>query len=384
MDYILAARGLRNFAAGFLNVSVPLYMRNVLQYNYLELGLIFGVTSISTAALTILFGILGDKSGRVRSLLLASSLLPLSSVILLSSRSFALVFLANALGSYGIAGGTVGGSTGGYVAPLQNALLAIKSPVSRRTTVFSRAMLIGGLSASAGALLNNLEDYRLLFALGLLITLASALLFIMVRDEPREKAQQEGVKPNGNKVILKFGITGALNGVSQGLVTPFFTVLFSSLFRASNGLIGDVMGLGTLLSSVTVLLTPALTRRLGFVNLIGVTRIISASLFIAFPLSPSFIVASSLYIVGSLLRMVSLPAQQSLMATLSDRRSESTTFAVNQTARTLPSSAATYFSGFSIEYISIEIPFVVAALVTFVNVGFYYAFFKRDQFRITD
>jgi MFS family permease len=359
-------------------------MRNVLQYNYLELGLIFGVTSISTAALTILFGILGDRSGRVRALLIASSLLPLSSVILLTSRSFSMVFLANALGSYGIAGGTVGGSTGGYVAPLQNALLAIKSPANRRTTVFSRAMLIGGLSASAGALLNNLEDYRLLFMLGLFITLVSALLFIMVGDEQQRKGREEGVKSQGNKVILKFGVTGALNGVSQGLVTPFFTVLFSSIFRVSNGLIGDVMGLGTLLSSITVLLTPALTKRLGFVNLIGVTRIVSASLFIVFPLAPTFMVAGLVYIVGSVLRMVSLPAQQSLMATLSSARSESTTFAVNQTARTLPSSFATYFSGFSIEYVSIEIPFVVAAFITFANVGFYYAFFKKDQSKISD
>jgi MFS family permease len=378
---IIWSRVFRNFAAGFLNVAVGLYMYTDLHYTFPLIGTVFGAASLAAPLLNLVFGFASDVYGRKRMLVVGNSLLVASTVLLLVTSSYYGLVAASMLGSFGLAGGTVGGGVGGYVAPMQNALLAEKAPHGERTRYFSLASLAGGVSSSVGAFLTNISDYRTLFAVGLVISTAATLVVVFISESSIRKPAKEAFRFRSGRSIAKFSVTGALNGFGQGLVTPYFSVLFKSRYHISNGLIGDIMGAATLITAFSLYFTPYLTRRLGFVNLISLTRGVATVLLAAFPFIPGVVLASADYFCFTMLRMVSLPAQQSLMMGMVTENERGTATSVNQASRLLPSSAATFLAGY-LFYGSFELPFIVSVPVNLLNLVFYNVFFKKDEKKV--
>ncbi|MEM0322157.1 MAG: MFS transporter [Thermoprotei archaeon] len=378
VSFIIASRVFRNFAAGFLNVAVGLYMYTQLHYTFPLIGSVFGAASLAAPLLNLFFGLTSDIYGRKRMLVIGNSLLVFSSLILLVSSSYYLIVLASMLGSFGLAGGTVGGGVGGYVAPMQNALLAEKAPSGERTRYFSLASLAGGVSASVGAFLTNIPDYRTLFFLGLVLSASATIIVLFVSESGVRKPAREVFKFKSGANIAKFSVTGALNGLGQGLVTPYFSVLFKSHYHVSNGLIGDIMGAATFVTALSLYFTPYLTKKFGFVKLISLTRASAAVLLALFPFAPGITLASADYFCFTALRMLSLPAQQSLMMGLVNDDERGAATAVNQASRLLPSSAGTFAAGYLFAD-SLELPFLVSVPVNLLNILFYNVFFKKDE-----
>lgn len=375
---IMSSRALRNFTAGVINVAVGLYMYSDLHYSLLIIGTVFGAASLAAPILTLAFGLTSDVYGRKRMFLVGNSLLALSTLILLVTANYYWIVLASMLGSFGLAGGTVGGGVGGYVAPMQNALLAEKAPPGERTRYLSLASLIGGVSSSVGALFVNIPDYHTLFALGLLLSSTATILVAFITESPTRKPAREFFKFKSGKTIAKFSATGILNGLGQGLVTPYFSVIFKSHYGLPNGLIGDIMGSATFATALMFYFTPYLTRRLGFVNLISVTRGVGAILLALFPFAPTVLLASADYFCFTMLRMISLPAQQSLMMGLATEDERGAITAINQASRLLPSSAGTFIAGYLFTD-SFELPFLVTLPVNLLNILLYNVFFRKDE-----
>ena len=129
IDLILlfASRISRSFAAGAIAVAVPLYFVDVLQLSLLLTGILLASGAFASPILSFVFGFLGDRYGRKKTLLFGLILLPFAVLILLTTTFYPLILLATALGGFGVAGGLVGGGVGAFVAPMQTALLAVKS-----------------------------------------------------------------------------------------------------------------------------------------------------------------------------------------------------------------------------------------------------------------
>lgn len=375
---ILASRALRNFAAGSINVAVGLYMYTELHYSLLLIGTVFGAASLSAPPLTLLFGLTSDVFGRKKMFATGNSLLALSTLIVLATTSYHWMVLASALGGFGIAGTTVRGGVGGYVAPMQNALLAEKAPPGERTRYLSLASLVGGVSASLGAFLANLPDYKTLFAAGLALALAATLLAAFIRESENRKPSKEFLRFNSWRSIAKFSATGAVNGFGQGLVTPYFSVLFKSHYNMSNGLIGDIMGAATLAAALTVYFTPHVARRLGFVKTVTATRGVGALLLALFPFAPNPVLAAADYFCLTALRAISMPAQQSLLLGLVAEDERGAASSINQASRLLPSSAGTLAAGYLFTD-SFGLPFLLSLPVNMLNILLYNVFFKKDE-----
>jgi MFS family permease len=378
---IVFSRVFRNFAAGFLNVAVGLYMYTELHYSFPLIGSVFGAASLAAPFLNLVFGLTSDVYGRKKMLVIGNSLLVFSTIMLLLSSSYYLIVLASMLGSFGLAGGTVGGGVGGYVAPMQNALLAEKAPPGERTRYFSLVSVAGGVSSSVGAFLTNIPDYRTLFLIGLVISALATVIVLFISESQSRKPAREVFRFRSGRNIAKFSVTGALNGLGQGLVTPYFSVLFKSNYHISNGLIGDIMGAATLVTAFSLYFTPYLTKKLGFVNLISVTRGVSTVLLGLFPFIPGIVLASADYFCFTALRMLSLPAQQSLMMGMVTENERGAATSVNQASRLLPSSAGTFIAGYLFAD-SFELPFLVSVPVYLFNIVFYNLFFRKDERKV--
>jgi MFS family permease len=382
----------RSIATGALGIITGLYLYNVLHLSFTLIGGFFGVGAFSVPLMSIYFGRLGDYYGRKKVLSIALLFLPLSILILLLTSSYPFLLLAAALGGFGTAGALASGSAGAVASPIMNTLLADKTNEENRTKVYSLFFLSLGLAGAIGALLSHL-NYREGFVIALILSLASLIVILPVKDKYGESLKRANVSSTSNsinlsesdkRVIKRFIVTGALNGLGQGLVTPFLPLIFEVLLKIPKEEIGNIFFIGGIAAAFVSLLTPVITNKLGFVKTVILTRSISTTALILLPfvnmfspiLSYDLMLALALYLIYIMFRVISLPTQSSLMMNLVSQDSRSTATGMNQAARLFPSAIATISSGFIINYLALPIPFFLAFIVNIANIYLYKRFFK--------
>ena len=388
---ILLSGIFRSIATGALGVIIGLYLYNVLHLSFMLIGIFFGVGAFSAPLMSIYFGRLGDYYGRKRVLMVILPFLPLSILILLLTSGYPFLLLAAALGNFGTAGVLASGSTGAVAAPIMNALLADKTNEKNRTKVYSLFFLSLGLAGAVGALLSHLS-YREEFIIALIFSLAALIAILPVSDRYGESLSRYSFNSTNQheldkKIIKMFVATGTLNGLGQGLVTPFLPLIFEVLLKVPNGEIGNIFFLGGIVAAFASLLTPIITDKLGFVKTIVLTRSISTVALILLPFVNRFsqiliydlIIALVLFLIYIMFRVISLPTQSSLMMNLVSQDSRSTATGTNQAARLFPSAIATISSGFIINYLALPIPFFLAFIVNIANIYLYKKFFKDTE-----
>jgi MFS family permease len=378
----------RSIATGALGVITGLYLYNVLHLSFMLIGIFFGVGAFSAPLMSIYFGRLGDRYGRKRVLMVILPFLPLSILILLLTSSYPLLLVAAALGNFGTAGVLASGSAGAVASPIMNALLADKTNEENRIRIYSLFFLSLSLAGAVGALLSHLS-YKEEFIIALIFSLASLIAILPVSDRYGESLSRYSFNSNNKhesdkKIIKMFVATGTLNGLGQGLISPFLPLIFEVLLKVPKGEIGNIFFLGGIVAAFASLLTPIITDKLGFVRTVMLTRSISTVALVLLPfvnrfspiLSYDLMLALALYIIYIMFRVISLPTQSSLMMNLVSQDSRSTATGVNQAARLFPSAIATISSGFIINYLALPIPFFLAFIVNIANIYLYKKFFK--------
>ena len=218
-----------------------------------------------------------------------------------------------------------------------------------------------------------------MFALAALLGAVSVLLTPFVR---MGKSVRRTIRLRSGAAIGKFSLTGMLNGLSQGLVTPFlipFFILIYSVTRQEMNVYAAVSGV---VASFSILLAPRIERRIGFLRGITVTRGTSVVLSLMMPLVRVFPVSLLIYVLLPATRVMALPVQQAAMMDMVSDDERGAAFGINQSARQLASSAGTYFSGiefdsFYLDPVAIDVPFFLYALVLSANLGLYWGFFRK-------
>jgi len=224
----------RSIATGALGIITGLYLYNVLHLSFTLIGGFFGIGAFSVPLMSIYFGRLGDYYGRKKVLMIILLFLPLSILILLSTSSYPFLLLSAALGGFGTVGALASGSAGAVAVPIMNALLADKTNEENRTKIYSLFFLSLSLAGAVGASLSHL-NYRDGFIIALILSLASLIIILPVNDKYGENIREAKNSSTSNsinmhesdkRVIKRFIATGALNGLGQGLVTPFLPLIF--------------------------------------------------------------------------------------------------------------------------------------------------------------
>ena len=108
---IMVARGVRAFAFSYLNVVFAIYL-NKLGFSTVIIGMVFSVAYISGALLTAVWGLLSDRYGRKKILILLAILTILSNTIYIFFSHLFFILLAVVIANVG-AGGSAGGGQGG-------------------------------------------------------------------------------------------------------------------------------------------------------------------------------------------------------------------------------------------------------------------------------
>ncbi|MGC9116616.1 MAG: MFS transporter [Conexivisphaera sp.] len=367
-------RVVRSVAAGIIYIVYPYIAIKELGLPLGELGIIYAGAAIATAALSVVLGYAADLWGRRSSLYAASSLMVISSLLLLLRIDLYTAVAAAILGGISATGSMGAGGVGGAVAPVQTAVLADLTSREERTRYVTLLNFASTLASTAGLLIGGLMSYAAGLATATALG-AAALLLIAALDVPGVRARSARMSREGARTAAKFSVTGMLNGLSSGLVTPFLIPVFIMLYDVPRSSMGFYSFLSSLIAVFAMLSAPALESRLGFVRSISITRGITVVLMAAFPFARSLYASLAIYLAYPALRVVAIPVQTSGMVSMVPPEERGRTAGLNQGFRLGFASVGTLISAPFMDPGVLWVPFVAYSAVMSVNVALYRRFF---------
>jgi MFS family permease len=339
----------------------------------LVLGLIYTVATLASAGLGLLLGFASDLVGRKVAYIVSLALLPLSTALLFGSPSLPVVFLAAAVGGYSATGSLAGGGVGGVAAPIQSALMTDLTSREDRTFYFGLLAFLAGIAAALGAYVAGYLPVQAILVVATAVSSVSAVLGFLLR----ERAQRgEALRMRTGRTIGKFSLTGMLNGLSQGLLTPFLIPFFILIYHVPQETMGLYATISGVIASFSLLLAPRLERTLGFLGSIYATRGATVVLAIIFPFVQVLPVSLAVYFTLPSLRVTAVPVQQTAMMDMVDSGERGRAFGINQATRLMFSAAGTGFTGYEFHLDLIYVPFVLYGAVMLGNLFLYHSFFR--------
>ncbi len=367
----------RAVASGMIIVAFPYLVLQTLGYGSFMLSLLYTAGMVSTAVLGLIVGHLTDTWSRKGTLFLTGVMTPVAAIMVYVSHTLGSLFVAAVVGGFAATGSLIGGGVGGAAQPVQGAVIADLTTLQDRTFYYSLLAFLSGVAGAAGALLARYFSTENTFLVGGLIALVGLAAIAPLKLSTRRATRRR--VPQSRKAIGKFGITGALNGFSQGLITPFLIPFFVIVYHVSKSHMAVYASAATVLGAASLLTAPVLERRLGFVRSITFTRALGTALLVLMVLWHNLDLALTIYVITPALRIAALPAQQTALTSRVHADDVGRALGINQVARLSAGSAAIVCTGYLFELSYIEAPFFIYAGVMAANIFLYYKFFGKKE-----
>lgn len=320
--FLLVSRAMRSAALIFVTLSTPLYLL-VLKFDIVSIGLIYLFVSLTTVVISLGIGMLGDRIGFRKALIIGE----IPAIFITAALTFSTniyIILAGIIIS-----GTAGapGAMRGAMSPGMNAYIATNwsdnaNRVRRMALITSTSSffaIAGSLMLySHGLLLNYygaVNSFRILYGVGFALVTLSMVSLFMLKEKPVVKKTEHIMKKASGVHVLKVAISNAVNGSGIGLAV----VLLPAWFELRYGLSASQVGLAFLGSYVGAALGSLIASRIGVSNRSGstlrvawVTRVVQGGLLVGMAFSPFVIMAIILYSTRSLLAGFGLPSRNAI------------------------------------------------------------------------
>jgi MFS family permease len=231
---LLAARTLRTFAYGFLNVILAIYLKLVGIEDF-YIGLILTATLINSIIFTLITSFYADRIGRRKILILYAALMSLSGVIFFVTTNYIALIASALIGTINV----TGTETGAFLSIEQAVLPQTINDVKKRNTVYVLYNMVGTFAMSAGVLLsglpqiitqqyglNQIESIRPLFLLYSIIGLATLGIYylisnkveVQVNDDNLSKPLKQTLSSKSKQIVGKLSSLFALDSFAGGFV----------------------------------------------------------------------------------------------------------------------------------------------------------------------
>lgn len=380
-------RVFRSLAAGFINLMFPYLVLTELAPEIqasglnptLLIALIYTTATIASAVLGIVMGYAADLLGRKRTYLIALALLPVSTAILLITKSIPALFVAAALGGFSATGSLASGGVGGVAAPIQSALLTDLTARRQRTFYYGLLAFFSAIFGAVGVALAGIISTDTTLAVTTVLSGISVFLGLALRAPPNRS--RRGRMRTG-KVIGQFSLTGMLSGLSQGLLTPWLIPFFIIVFGIPKGSMGILGFIASIFAAFALLSAPYFERRFGFLGSVYLTRGLTIGIALAWSVTPflptslGLFLALGFYLSYPSLRVVSVPVQRSAMMDMVDEGERGRAFGISQASRLSMSAGGTAVSGYAISADALPVPFTLYAVAMSVSLLLYHRFFS--------
>ena len=374
---ITIARGIRQFAYGMLGVvlAVSLSQDGV---SPTEIGALITVSLIGDFCGTYVIGLGADQWGRRRTLMVLAVLMAITGAIFGLVRAFPVLVVAAFFGTLG----TTASETAPFL-PIEQAMLPLTVPPSRRTRLFARYNLVASFAGACGALFAGLPEplthlglsldlgLRLMF--GLYAAAALAVVILVGKLSPRVEA---GPRPGGTParrlvphlgvsrgIVLRLSALFSVDALAGGLVVQSLLALYFHLrYGVSLDALAALFFGANLLASLSFLAAAPLARRFGLLNTMVFSHLPSNVLLILIPIMPNYTLAALILLLRQLLSQMDVPTRQAYTMALVAPEERTAAASVTSLARSAGSATTPVMSGALMQgpLLAVGIPFLVA------------------------
>jgi MFS family permease len=392
MQLLVIARIFMSAVRGLAGVVAPIYLAKI-GFDGSDLGVLFAVTAIVSAALTGAVAFLSDRFGRKTFIIGVPLLTAVAGLAFAITQNPAVIFVAAAAGSFGRGAGAGGGSVGPYQ-PAEQAYLADSVLPQARNSLFGRIAFASSLGAvigvgvfawipDAGRFLgmSELDSYRPAFILLSLLSLSAALLPLPIapRRAPVSHCGHRAITlPRKSwRILLRLSITNGLNGLSIGFFGPFITYWFYTRFNAGPGTVGALYALINVGAMISNLSAARVATSLGVVKAIVLTRAVAAILIVPMVLSPHFWIAGAVYFIRMMVQRVGMPLRQSYVMGVVPQEERALVAGLSNLPAQGTSAATPAAAGYLFDHVSESLPFELGAAIQCASAGVYWLFFRN-------
>ena len=358
---LFSTRIIRLFCYGFLSVILALYLAEA-GFTETQIGLLFTLTLIGDAVISLWLTTSADRFGRKRTLLIGAVLMLSAGVGFVLTKNFALLALAAIIGVISPSGSDIGP----FLSVEQASLTQLISN-EKRTHFFAWYNLVGSFATATGALMGGwlaqslqlsgwtaLESYRIVlvgYALGgfillLLFLNLSSSIEITPSNEIRSTQYALGLH-RSRKVVFKLSVLFALDAFAGGLIVQsMFAYWFFVRFGVDAGTLGSIFFGANILAGISALLAIRLANKFGLINTMVFTHIPSNILLILIPLMSTLPLAIGLLLLRFSISQMDVPTRQSYTMAVVAPDERSAASGVTAIARSVGASVSPMLTGF--------------------------------------
>ncbi len=369
---------LPNVAIGFIYTDLSYFLPDVQGISGIWPGVIITVMGLTLVAESIPLGILADRFGRRKMLVIGNLCASLSLIGFALTTNVALLVIIAILEGTGEAAYAV--SVG--------ALLAEKAGDQKRTAAFSLFAFLGWIAGALGSfVISSVPAFRvvgldtgqahvvLYVAIGLLSLSITPLMF-RVTEGTVFPGFKEILPKKSGRVLIKFGAYSIIIATGAGLFVPLMAHWFAVSYGVSDAVSGPVLGSTYLITAFAVFMSPRLARKFGLVKATVLTQAASTAFMAVVPLSPTFAIASTVYVVRVFLMNLSNPLTQSLIMGLVSPDERGMASGITASLWRLPNSLSTTAGYTLIAGGFLALPFYIATVLYVVGISLYWFLFK--------
>jgi MFS family permease len=374
---VFVAKTARTFCYGFLGILLPVYLTE-LGLGARGVGVAVTLTLVGSAGLTWAVRRPAERWGARAALLGLGVLSVTAALLLLGSRTPALVILAAMLGNVAVGAG----ETGPFLS-IEQVVIARAVPARRRTAILTVYNLLGYAAAALGAAsVGVVASYRTLFAAFLAAGLVQALAYgwLTSRTAPARDAPAEA-RPSA-PLIRRLAALFALDAFAGGFVLQSLVAYFlHARYDLELQTLGWVFFVAQVLTAASLGLAARAAGRFGLLNTMVVSHLVSNVLLIAMALAPTPAVAVALLWARHLLSQMDVPTRQAfVMAVVADHEREAA--AVTTTLwRTVAQAVSPALTGWIMQTLALGAPFVLGGGLKIVYDLLLWATFRRVTLR---
>lgn len=371
-------------AIGLIYTDLSFFLTRVQGMSASFAATVIMVMGITMVVVSLPIGILADRYGRRKFLIVGSLLASLTLILFSLTTNVILLFVA----------ALVEGTTEAAFAAAGMALLAEKAGPVSRTPAFSLSSFLSNVAWGLGGFaipmvlvfqsfgLGSRESHILLYLIVAALSVATTPLLLRISESKTSKTAKsvgQFLPRKSRTTLVKYGVTSILIAFGAGFFVPLMALWFSLAYNVSDTISGPVIGVSSLLIAVTTLAAPYLARRIGLIKAIVGTQLFSTIFMVAVPLSPTFVVAAVIYTVRSFLMNVSNPLISSMIMGMVSEDERGAASGLNAAIWKFPNSISTGIGGAMMQVGLLSLPFYLAAVLYVASISLFWFFFHSTR-----
>lgn len=355
---LFTTRIIRLFAYGGLALILALYLIEV-GLREQEIGLLFTLTLLGDAAISLWITTSADRIGRRRMLVLGALLMLLAGLTFVLTNNFTLLLIAAIIGVISPSGKEIGP----FLSIEQSALSQLIR-AEHRTQTFAWYNLAGSFATASGALIagtvvqhlqasgsTTTESYRavlIAYAFGgafltvLFLFLSPAIETTSISHEARSFGLHRS-----KSTVIKLSALFSLDAFAGGFILEsFLAYWFHVTFGADERVLGMIFFGGNLLAGISALSAARIAQRVGLLNTMVFTHLPSNVLLCVVPLMPTLPLAIVVLLVRYSISQMDVPTRQSYTMAVVAPDERSAASGVTSIARSLGASLSPTMAGY--------------------------------------